>query len=101
MNFTPSGQFADGTYNGPAIDAYYGLVQIEAIVQSGQLVDINVLRYPSDRRLSQRINRYALPILRQEVIRAQSANVNIISGATLTSEAFMRSLRTALSAAGA
>ncbi len=97
----PSGQFADGTYTGPAVDAYYGLVQIQAIVQRGQLVDIAVLQYPSDRRLSVRINRYALPRLRDEVISAQSAEVDIISGATLTSWAFMRSLGGALRSAGA
>jgi uncharacterized protein with FMN-binding domain len=97
----PGGQFVDGTYTGPAVDAYYGLVQIQAIVQRGQLVDIAVLQYPSDRRLSVRINRYALPRLRDEVISAQSAEVDIISGATLTSWAFMRSLGSALGSAGA
>ncbi len=101
MNVASNGRFADGTFTGPVVDAYYGLIQIQAIVQSGQLIDINVLRYPSDRRLSVRINRYALPILREEVISAQSANVDIISGATLTSEAFIRSLGRALRAAGA
>ena len=101
MNVASNGRFADGTFTGPIVDAYYGLIQIQAVVQSGQLVDINALRYPSDRRLSVRINRYALPILREEVISAQSANVDIISGATFTSEAFIRSLGRALRAAGA
>ncbi len=101
MNFSQGGRFVDGTYTGSVVDAYYGLVQIQVLVQSGQLVDVNVLRYPSDRRLSVRINRYALPILRREAIIAQSANVNIVSGATLTSEAFLRSLGSALRVAGA
>ena len=88
--------FVDGTYTGPVVDAYYGLIQIQAIVQGGRLVGINVLQYPSDRRTSVCINRQALPMLRDEVISAQSANVDIISGATLTSGAFIQSLGGAL-----
>ena len=88
--------FADGTYTGPAVDVYYGLVQIQAIVQGGQLVAIRVLQYPSDRSTSVYINRQALPMLRDEVISAQTANVDIISGATLTSEGFIFSLGAAL-----
>jgi uncharacterized protein with FMN-binding domain len=82
----------DGTYSGPTVDAYYGLVQVQAIIQGGRVVDVKVLRYPSDRRTSVSINLHALPLLRDEVIQAQNANVDIISGATLTSEAFIRSL---------
>jgi uncharacterized protein with FMN-binding domain len=55
-----------------------------------------VLQYPSDRRTSIAINRRALPVLRSEAIAAQSANVDIVSGATLTSEAFIESLGAAL-----
>ena len=88
--------FADGTYTGPAVDVYYGLVQIQAIVQGGQPVAIRVLQYPSDRSTSVYINRQALPMLRDEVISAQTANVDIISGATLTSEGFIFSLGAAL-----
>ena len=88
--------YADGTYTGPVTDAYYGPIQIQAIVQGGQLTALKVLKYPSDRRTSVNINRQALPMLRDEAIRAQSANVDIISGATLTSRAFIQSLRGAL-----
>jgi uncharacterized protein with FMN-binding domain len=89
----------DGTYRGPVVDAYYGLMQIEAVVQNGRLATIHVLRWPNDRRTSVFINRQALPMLRDEVISAQSADVNIISGATLSSEAFIQSLGAALSKA--
>ena len=88
--------YTDGSYTGPVADAYYGGVQVQAIVQGGRLAGINVLQYPSDRRTSVVINRQALPILRDEVISAQSANVDIVSGATLTSEAFHQSLGGAL-----
>jgi uncharacterized protein with FMN-binding domain len=94
-------RYPDGSYTGPAIDAYYGLVQVQAIIQAGRLVEINVLQYPSDRRTSVSINRRALPTLHDEAISAQNANVDIVTGATLTSEAYIRSLSTALKQAGA
>ncbi|QND64607.1 FMN-binding protein [Mesorhizobium loti] len=88
--------FADGTFTGPVTDAYYGLIQIQASIQGGRLISLKVLKYPSDRRTSININRQALPMLRDEAITAQSANVDIISGATLTSRAFRQSLAGAL-----
>ena len=96
MTTSSGGGYADGAYTGPAVDAYYGLVQVQAIVQSGRLVAIKVLQYPAHRRTSVFINRQALPILRDEVVQAQSANVDIVSGATLTSEAFIRSIDAAM-----
>ena len=83
------------------VDAYYGLMQIEAVVQNGRLATIHVLRYPNDRRTSVFINRQALPMLRDEVISAQSARVDIVSGATLSSHAFIQSLGAALDKARA
>ncbi|MBZ9798538.1 FMN-binding protein [Mesorhizobium sp. ES1-4] len=88
--------FADGTYAGPVTDAYYGLLQIQASIQGGRLTSLKVLKYPNDRRTSVNINRQALPMLRDEAISAQSADVDIISGATLTSRAFRQSLAGAL-----
>ncbi|MBN9216710.1 MAG: FMN-binding protein [Mesorhizobium sp.] len=88
--------FADGTYVGPITDAYYGLMQIQASIQGGRLTSLKVLKYPNDRRTSISINRQALPMLRDEAISAQGANVDIISGATLTSKAFRQSLAGAL-----
>ena len=88
--------YADGVYTGPAADAYYGIIQIQALVQGGRVTALKVLRYPNDRRTSVNINRQALPMLRDEAISAQSADVDIISGATLTSKAFIQSLGGAL-----
>ena len=93
------GQYKDGTYTGPEIDAYYGYVRIKAVVQNGRIADVQFLEYPNDRRTSVRINTVAVPYLQREAISAQSANVNFISGATLTSEAFAQSLQTALRSA--
>jgi uncharacterized protein with FMN-binding domain len=94
-----NGLYKNGAYTGPEVDAYWGLVQVKAVVQNGKLTSVQFLEYPSDRRTSQRINNVAMPYLQQEAIQAQSANVDIISGATLTSEAFAQSLQIALSSA--
>jgi uncharacterized protein with FMN-binding domain len=88
--------YRDGTYTGPAYSAYYGWVQVQAIIRHGQLASVRVLRYPSDRSTSRRIAHVALPILAREVIRAQSSRVHAVSGATLTSDAFIRSMNGAL-----
>ncbi len=92
--------YANGTYTGPVTNAYYGTMQIQAIVRGGKLSAIRVLRYPDTHGASISINSQALPMLRDEVIAAQSANVDVISGATLSSDAFIRSLSGALSKAG-
>jgi uncharacterized protein with FMN-binding domain len=91
--------YSDGQYDGNAADAYYGLVQVRAIVQNGKLTDIEFLSYPNDRSQSVQINTYATPILKAEAIKAQSAKVNIVTGATNTSRAFINSLSSALNQA--
>ncbi len=93
--------FSDGTYRGPVVDAYYGVVQVQAIIKHGRIDSIDVLRWPADRSTSVSINEHALPVLRQEAISAQSAEVDIISGATLLSNAFIQSLGAALEKARA
>lgn len=96
-----AGMYKDGTYTGPETNAVYGWVQVEAVVQNGKVTDVEFLEYPQDRRTSVRINSRAVPELQSEAIQAQSANVDIISGATLTSRAFIQSLQAALDAAKA
>jgi len=91
--------YKNGTFTGPVANAYYGNVQVQVVIQNGKIVNVQFLDYPHDRRTSQMINNQAMPWLTQEAIQAQSANVNIISGATLTSEAFANSLQSALSSA--
>ena len=92
--------YRDGTYTGSSENAYYGRVQVQVTVSNHAIAGIKVLSYPSDRRTSRYINSQALPLLQQEVIAADGANVDTISGATLTSEAYIRSLGTALRQAG-
>jgi uncharacterized protein with FMN-binding domain len=96
---TAAGQYRDGQFTGPQEDAFYGLVQVQAVIQNGQIADVKFLQYPSDRRTSQYINSIAMPYLTTEAVQAQSANVDIISGATLTSQAFAQSLQAALDSA--
>lgn len=96
-----SGTYNDGEYTGPSVDAYYGNIQVRAIISGGKLVDIQFLNYPRDRNTSVRINERALPILKQEAIRTQSANINAVSGASASSPAFIESLSGALSQAKA
>jgi len=91
--------YKDGTYTGDAANAYYGNVQVQAVISGGKLVSVNVLQYPSDHSTSVAINQQALPYLKQEAIQAQSAHFQIVSGATFTSQAYMQSLENALSQA--
>jgi len=92
--------YRDGTYTGSDENAYYGRVQVQVTISGSQIASVKVLDYPQDRRTSRYINSQALPLLKQEVITADSANVDTISGATLTSEAYIRSLANALRQAG-
>jgi len=91
----------NGTYTGPSENAYYGRVQVQVTIAGQKIASVKVLDYPQDRRTSRYINSQALPLLQQEVIAADSANVDTISGATLTSEAYIRSLSSVLQQAGA
>jgi uncharacterized protein with FMN-binding domain len=65
-------------------------------MQNGKITDVQALQLPSDQRRSQQIGQYAAPQLRSEVLAAQSANVNTISGATYTSIGYLQSLQSAL-----
>jgi uncharacterized protein with FMN-binding domain len=93
---TSSATYKDGRYTGTTADAFYGYVQVLAIISSGRLTDVQFLQHPSDNPNSVAINDQAMPYLKQEAVQAQSANVNIISGATDTSQAFIESLSSAL-----
>lgn len=91
--------FKNGTYTGNSVDAFYGMVQVQAVISGGKITDIRFLDYPQDRQNSLELSNYALPQLKSEAIQAQSSNVNAISGATATSDAFVQSLSSALSKA--
>lgn len=94
-----TGQYTDGSYTGASVNAYYGYVQVRATVSGGRISNVQFLQYPNDRSTSREINSQAMPYLTQEAISAQSANVDIVSGATDTSNAFRQSLASALAQA--
>jgi uncharacterized protein with FMN-binding domain len=95
----PKGQYTDGQYTGSVADAYYGNIQVEVTISGGKLTDVSFLQYPSDRSYSRYVNGQAMPYLKAEAIAAQSANVDIVSGATDSSQAFQQSLASALAQA--
>lgn len=96
----PTVTYQDGEYTGDSVAASrWGHVQVVAVVENGELTDIQFLDYPHSRSHSLRISRVALPYLVNESIQTQSAEVDVISGATPTSLAFIESLQSALDAA--
>jgi uncharacterized protein with FMN-binding domain len=97
----PGSQYKNGSFTGGSADAQWGMVQVQAIVQNGRLTDVKFLAYPNERSRSVEINSYAIPQLTTEAIQAQNAQVDIVSGATDTSFAFMQSLSDALTQAQA
>jgi uncharacterized protein with FMN-binding domain len=82
------------------VSTRYGDVQVRAVVQGGRLVDVQALTLPSDRERSARISDFAGPELHDEALQAQSANIDVVSGATYTSEGYAQSLQAALDRAG-
>jgi uncharacterized protein with FMN-binding domain len=90
------GQYRDGTYDGGPADANWGAVEVQAVIAGGRLQDMHILQYPDHHGRSIEINQQALPLLMQEAIQAQQADVDVLTGATDTSEAFIQSLGAAL-----
>lgn len=89
-----------GHYTGATVNVYYGYVKVQAVVKNGKLENVIVLEHPNDNGTSRYINSVAMPYLVQEAVQAQNANINLISGATFSSMGFVKSLGSALSAAG-
>ena len=83
---------------GPDIATRYGDVQVQVVVQGRRLIDVRSIRLPFDRSRSQRISDDAGPRLRTEALHAQSAQIDLVSGATYTSEGYIQSLQGALDA---
>jgi uncharacterized protein with FMN-binding domain len=93
------GIYTDGTYTGIASDALYGTVQVKTTIVNGNISSIQFVQYPDAQQTSQQISQLSEPILIQEAIEVQSAKVDVVTGATLTSRAFMESLQSALNKA--
>jgi uncharacterized protein with FMN-binding domain len=96
----PRARASGRAITGPAARTLFGAVQVRVSLTRGRITGIQALQLPHDFALSQQISSYAGPLLRQEALRAQSAHIDVISGATYTSEGYRQSLQAALDAAG-
>lgn len=88
------------TIVGSSVQTRYGPVQVSVTFTGGQITDVQALQVPGGHRESVQINARATPILAQEVIAAQSAQIDTVSGATYTSEAYAESVQAAIDQAG-
>jgi uncharacterized protein with FMN-binding domain len=96
---TTTAAFKDGTYVGNETTSMYGKAKVQITISGGKITDVQFPEFPNDRTATMMKSNMAMPIIKQEVIRAQSANVNTVSGATQTSESFIQSISSALSQA--
>ena len=88
------------TVTGDVAQTQWGPVQVELTVKAGSVTEVRVLQYPTGNSTDEEINSYALPVLIQETLDAQSAEVDMVSGATVTSVGYQQSLQSALDQAG-
>jgi uncharacterized protein with FMN-binding domain len=84
------------TYTGDVADTRWGPVQVKITVTNGKITAAEPTQVPSDNPRDQEINSYAVPILNQEAVKAQSAQIDAISGATVTSDGYIQSLQSAI-----
>ena len=88
------------TIVGSSVPTRYGPVQVSVTFAAGQITDVQALQTPAGHRESVQINARATPILAQEVISAGSAQIDTVSGATYTSEAYAQSVQSAIDQRG-
>jgi uncharacterized protein with FMN-binding domain len=86
----------DYKVDGSVVVTPFGPVQVEAVFRDTKLTGITMLRTPDQHAFSVQLNKYATPILRTETLKAQDAVIDVVSGATYTSDAYAKSLQAAL-----
>jgi uncharacterized protein with FMN-binding domain len=91
---------ASGTATGNAIDTQYGSAQVRVTVKNGKITKIEALQLQNNDPHSQQISSSAAPVLQQEALTKQSADVDAVSGATYTSASYTQSLQSALDKLG-
>jgi uncharacterized protein with FMN-binding domain len=96
-----AGGLKDGTFTGQSAANPYGSVQVQLVISGGRITDVKALQYPTAHAQSAYISSIVVPELRAEVLKAQSAQVNLISGATYTSEGYAQSVQSAIDQAHA
>jgi uncharacterized protein with FMN-binding domain len=92
--------YQNGKYLGDVANTSWGDVQVQVVIDNNRIASVSTIEYPQDRPLSARLNQQAVPMLEQEAVHMQSAKVDLVTGATVTSEGFIESLMNALSQAG-
>jgi uncharacterized protein with FMN-binding domain len=97
---TTSASTADGTWTGQTVQTRFGPVQVQVTISGGAITEVTALQLTNHDGKSVAISNRAAPILRQEVLSAQSAQVSNVSGATYTTQAYLSSLQSALDQAG-
>lgn len=95
-----SGSTASSTVTGDVVPTQWGPVQVAVSVAGSQITGVSVLQHPTGNSTDDQINGYALPILVDETMAAQSAQIDMVSGATYTSTGYQQSLQSALDRAG-
>ena len=88
------------TVTGAVAQTRWGPVQVRLTLADGKITAVDVVQYPDGNGRDREINDDALPVLVQETISAQSADVDMVSGATVTSTGYLQSLQSALDQAG-
>jgi uncharacterized protein with FMN-binding domain len=91
-----SAGFKDGVYTGQDVFTQFGDVQVKVTISGGRITDVQAVQLPFDRPRSAEISQFAAPQLHDEVLQAQSAQIDLLSGATYTSDAYAQSLQAAL-----
>lgn len=96
-----SSGYKDGTYTGQDIQNQFGDTQVKVTISGGKITDVQAVELPYDRQRSADISAYVKQPLHDEVLQAQSAQIDLISGATFTSDAYAQSVQSALDQAHA
>jgi uncharacterized protein with FMN-binding domain len=84
------------TVTGAAVSTTYGPVQVQITVKGGHVTAAKAVEYPTTFQQDQQINAYAIPQLNREAVTAGSAKIDMVSGATYTSQGYISSLQSAL-----
>ena len=84
------------TYTGTAVDTQYGPVQVQISVTNGKITKAIAVQVPFTDPRDQEINSQAVPQLNAEVLQQQSASIDMVSGATFTSNGYIQSLQSAI-----
>ncbi|MEO8528162.1 MAG: FMN-binding protein [Pseudolysinimonas sp.] len=90
----------DGTYTGAVANTPFGPMQVSVTISGNSITEVTALQLTNADGRSRQISNRAAPALRQEVLSAQSTHVSYVSGATYTSDGYLRSVQSALDQAG-